>query len=243
VVRTCGLIPKGRAVISSMPLQSTLSKGDTHVEAASGGAIKILSPGGRPSSLKPSKRIAAVTPIREEPNKSLRPQGTSPMKESGQNGEKDNNEDSTSKANMSLNLDSLVKSDSKEVLSDEEDTEANSIANENAILRAQLFKGGMQESASKGHEDGCISTAITASIKGSRKAKPWVPIAKGDGNEAEVPKRGAVFAKGTQFNDKPGKPLKKMPGVGMLTACCKAFSLANVKGMGTNDLVIRSLDD
>ncbi len=28
-----------------------------------------------------------------------------------------------------------------------------------------------------------------------------------------------------------------------LTACCKAFSLANGKGMGTNDWVIRSLDD
>jgi hypothetical protein len=28
-----------------------------------------------------------------------------------------------------------------------------------------------------------------------------------------------------------------------LTASCKAFNLANVKGMGTSDLVIRSLDD
>ncbi len=28
-----------------------------------------------------------------------------------------------------------------------------------------------------------------------------------------------------------------------LTAACKAFSLANGKGMGTNDWVIRSLDD
>jgi hypothetical protein len=31
--------------------------------------------------------------------------------------------------------------------------------------------------------------------------------------------------------------------VGILTACCTAFSLANVKGTGTNDWVIRSLDD
>jgi hypothetical protein len=70
----------------------------------------------------------------------------------------------------------------------------------------------MQETASEGHEGGRNSTAITASTNGSRKAKPWVPIAKGGCNEAEVPKHGAVFAEGTHFNDKPGKPRKKMPG-------------------------------
>jgi hypothetical protein len=37
--------------------------------------------------------------------------------------------------------------------------------------------------------------------------------------------------------------LKNKPDVGMLAAACKAFSLANVKGTGTNDWVIRSLDD
>ncbi len=105
-----------------------------------------------------------------------------------------------------------MKSDSLESSSNEEDTEANSIVNEIATLRVQLFKGGTQESASKGHEDGHDSTAITASTKGSRKAKPWVPIAKGGGNKAEVLKRGGVFVEGTHFNDKPGKPLKKTPG-------------------------------
>jgi hypothetical protein len=134
------------------------------------------------------------------------------MKELGQNGENDTNKDSTSKAKMSLNLDSLAKSDSKESLSNKEDTEADSIANEIATLRAQLFKGDMQESASEGHEDKHDSTAITASTKGSKKAKPWLPIAKGGGNKAEVPKRGAVFAEGNHFSDKPGKPLKKTPG-------------------------------
>jgi hypothetical protein len=84
-----------------MSLQSTRRKGDAQEGAASGGAIKILSPGGRPSSFKPSKRNAAATPTREEPTKSLLP-----MKESGQNRENNNNKDSTSKANVSLNLDS-----------------------------------------------------------------------------------------------------------------------------------------
>jgi hypothetical protein len=62
-----------------------------------------------------------------------------------------------------------VKSDSKELSSDEEDTEADIIANEIATLRVQRFKGGTHETASKGHEDGQDSTAITASTKGSRK--------------------------------------------------------------------------
>jgi hypothetical protein len=196
----------------SMLLQSTRSKGNTQEGAASRGAIKMLSPGGRQSSLKPSKRNATTTATREEPTKSFRPQGTLPMKESGQNEENDNNKDSTSKANMSLNLDSLVKSDPNEASFDEEGTDANSIANKISTLRAQLFKRGMQDTASKGHEDGNGSTAITASTKGNRKAKPWVPIAKGGSAEAEVPKRGAVFAEGTHFNKKLGKPLKKTPG-------------------------------
>ncbi len=213
MVQTRGPIPEGMAINGSMPSQYTCSKGDTQEGAASRGAIKILSHGRRPSSLKPSKRIADATPTRAEPTKSLRPQGTLPMKESGQNGENNNKEDSTSKTNMSLNLDSLVKSDSKESLSDKEDAEADhSIANGITTIRAQLFKGGTQESASKGHEDKRNSTAITASTKGSKKAKPWVPIAKGGGNEAEAPKQGVVFAEGTHFDDKPGNPLKKMPG-------------------------------
>jgi hypothetical protein len=173
-----GLIPEGRAINGSMLLQSTRSKGDTQKEAASRVATKILSPRGRSSSLKPSKLNAVATPTREEPTKSLCPQGTLPMKESGQNGENNDNNESTSKANMNLNLDSLVKSDSKELSSDEEGTKANSITNEIATLRAQLFKGGRYETASKGHEDGHNSTAITASTKGSRKAKPWMPVGK-----------------------------------------------------------------
>ncbi len=39
-----------------------------------------------------------------------------------------------------------------------------------------------------------------------------MPIAKGGHDEAEVPERGAAFAEGTHFKDKPVKPLKKMPG-------------------------------
>jgi hypothetical protein len=192
-----GLITKGRAINGSMPSQSTHSKGNTKEGEASGGAIKILSPGGRPLSLKPSKRNAATTPTREEPTKSLHPQGTLPMEESGQNEENNNYEDSTSRANMSLNLDSLVESDPKELSSNKEGTDADSIANKIPTLRAQLFKGGMQDTASKGHEDGHNSTVITASTKGNRKAKPWVSIAKGGSSKAEVPKRGAVFVEGT----------------------------------------------
>jgi hypothetical protein len=135
----CGLIPKGRAINGSMLLRSTRSKGNTQEGAASRGAVKILSPGGRPSSLKPSKQNAAVTPTREEPTKSLRPQGTLPMKESGQNKENNDNEDSRSKAHISLNLDSLVKSDPKEPSLDEEGTDTNSITNKIATLIAQLF--------------------------------------------------------------------------------------------------------
>ncbi len=66
--------------------------------------------------------------MREEPTKSLRPQGTSPIKESEQNEENNNNKNSTSKANMSLNLDSLVKWDPKELSSNKEGTDTNSIA-------------------------------------------------------------------------------------------------------------------
>ncbi len=94
------------------------------------------------------------------------------MKESGQNKENNNGKDTMSKANMRLNLDSLVKSDPKELSSNKEGTDANSITNKIATLRAQLFKGGMQDTAIKGHEDGCNSTEITASTKGNRKAKP-----------------------------------------------------------------------
>ncbi len=129
-------------------------------------------------SLKPSKQNATTTPAREELTIFLCPQGTLPMKESGQNKESNNNKDSTGKANMSLNLDSLVKSDPKELSSDMEGTYADSIANEIATLRALLFKRGTQDTASEGHEDRRDSTEITASTKGNRKEKPWVPIAK-----------------------------------------------------------------
>jgi hypothetical protein len=70
------------------------------------------------------------------------------MEASGQNKENDNNKDNTSKANMSLNLDSLVKSDPKESSSDKEGMDADSIANKIATLIAQLFMGGTQDTAS-----------------------------------------------------------------------------------------------
>ncbi len=50
------------------------------------------------------------------------------MKESEANKENNNNEEGMSKDNMSLNLDSLVKSDPKELSSNKEGTDANSIA-------------------------------------------------------------------------------------------------------------------
>ncbi len=163
-------------------------------------------------SLRLPEQIATMTPIRKESTKSLCPQGTSPTKESGMNKEKDNKEEGMSKDSMSLNLDSLVKSDPKELSSNKEGRDANSIANKIATLRTQLFKGGTQATACKRHEDGCNSTAEKASKKGSRRAKSWVPIAKGGSPKAKVPTRGAVFAEGTHFNQKLGKPLKKTLG-------------------------------
>ncbi len=87
-------------------------------------------------SLKPSKQNAAMILTREKPTESLCPQGTLLMKESGKNEENDNNKDSTSKANMSLNLDSLVKPDPKELFSNKEGMDANSIANEIALTQS-----------------------------------------------------------------------------------------------------------
>jgi hypothetical protein len=46
----------------------------------------------------------------------------------------------------------------------------------------------MQDTASEGHEDGHDSIANKVSTKSNRKAKPWVPIAKGGSAKAEVPK-------------------------------------------------------
>jgi hypothetical protein len=62
----------------------------------------------------------------------------------------------------------------------------------------------MQDTASKGHEDGRDSAEITVSTIGNRKEKPWVPIAKGGSAEAEVPTQGVVFAEVTHFNKKKG---------------------------------------
>jgi hypothetical protein len=111
-----------------MPTRSTRSKGTAQKDASRGGATKILSPGGRPSCLRPPKWIAATTPTSEESTKSLHLQGTLSMKESEANKENNNNEEGMSKDNMSLNLDSLVKSDPKELSSNKEGTDANSIA-------------------------------------------------------------------------------------------------------------------
>ncbi len=87
-----------------------------------------------------------MTLTREEPTKSLHPQGTLPMKESrDKNEETLDDKDGMSKDNMSLNLDSSVKTDPKELSSDKEGMDADSITNKIATLRAQLFKGGMQE--------------------------------------------------------------------------------------------------
>jgi hypothetical protein len=133
--------------------------------------------------------------MREEPTKSLNPQDTLPIKESGQNGENKNNKGSTSKANMSLNLDSLVKSNSKESSSNEEGTEADSIANEISTLRAQLFKGGTHETASKGHEDGHNSTAISVSTKGSRKQSHGCLFQKEDATRQKYPSMGQYLWK------------------------------------------------
>jgi hypothetical protein len=99
-----------------MPMQSTRIKGNAQEEASRGGVTKILSPGSRQLSLRLPKRIATTIPTREESTKSLHPQGTLPMKESGTKEENDNNKEGMSKDNMSSNLDSLVESDQRSCL-------------------------------------------------------------------------------------------------------------------------------
>ncbi len=77
-------------------------------------------------------------------------------------------------------------------------------------MRARLFKGGTQDSAKL--EEELESTAKSGNKKKTKQTS-WVHVAKAGATPAAVKaKQGAVFAEGTQFNDKPIKPAKKTPG-------------------------------
>jgi hypothetical protein len=56
-----------------------------------------------------------------------------------------------------------------------------------------------------------------------------VPIAKGGSAKAEVLKQGAVFAEGTHFNKKPGKPLTKTPGKANSSTLLKSVIQTKIK--------------
>jgi hypothetical protein len=108
---------------------------------------------------------------------------------------------------MSLRLDGSVKSDPKELSSDEE---GDSIKKSIKAVRARLFKGGTQDSAELEEE---LESTAKSGKKKKTKQTSWVHVAKaGTTLAAAKAKQGAVFAEGTQFNDKPSKPAKKTPG-------------------------------
>jgi hypothetical protein len=163
-------------------------------------------------SLRPSKQKATTTPAREEPTKSLHPQGTLPMKESGKNEENNNNEDGTSKANISLNLDSLVKSDPKESSSNKEGTDANSIANNIATLRAQLFKGDTQDTASEGHEDGCDSMEKKRAQKVKGSQSHGCLLQKEEVPKPKYPSKGRYLQKEPISSKKQGNHSRRLQG-------------------------------
>jgi hypothetical protein len=110
---------------------------------------------------------------------------------------------------MSLPLGGSVKSDPKESSSDKDGADNNSIKTSIAALRARLFQGGLQDSTELEEEP--KSTAKSGNKKKTKQTS-WVHVAKAGATPAAVEtKRGAVFAEGTQFNDKPSKPAKKTP--------------------------------
>ncbi len=126
------------------------------------------------------------------------------MKESKK---EDNIEDNSLKDTMSLHLDSLVKSEPKELSSNKD---GDSMKKSIKAVRARLFKGGMQDSAEL--EEEFESTAKSGKKKKTKKTS-WVHVAKAGATPATAEaKRSAVFAEGIQFNDKPSKPAKKTPG-------------------------------
>ena len=169
------------------------------------GGKKILAPGGKlSSSLRNPKRASAGTPPRDETNKSTRPAGTSPMKES-------NEEDLESlKDLMSLGI-GTAKSDpsSGESFAENSGGGNDSIKTAIAAVRANLFKGLTQDSADDGEAN---PTVKSAKKKGKNTA--WVHAAKAPATPpAEATKQRANFAEGTQFNEKQSKPpAKKTPG-------------------------------
>jgi hypothetical protein len=60
-----------------------------------------------------------------------------------------------------------------------------------------------------------VKLLTTKSGKKKGKRAPWVHVAKAAATPlAEVTKRSAIFAEGTQFNKKQHKPAKKTPGKG-----------------------------
>jgi hypothetical protein len=162
-------------------------------------AKKILAPGDRKSSLK--KRTTAATPPREDTTKMIRPTGTFPLKEFKEDDLK------SLKETMSLGL-STAKSDPSESSAKEDCGDNNSIKASIAAVRANLFKGLTQDSAEPEEE----INPTTKSEKKKGKRTSWVHVAKAGATlSVEVTKRGAVFAEGTQFNEKQYKPMKKTP--------------------------------
>jgi hypothetical protein len=194
--------PKGQGHYGTMPTRSTRN------QAQEGGSAdkeqKILAPGGQKSSLKKSKLSAAATPPREDPLKAMRLTDTSPMKESRK---EDNIEDDSLKDTMSLHLDGLVKLDPKKLSSNKD---GDSIKKLIKAVRVRLFKGGTQDSAEPEVE---LESTAKSGKKKKTKQTSWVHVAKAGATPAAAKaKQGAVFAEGTQFNNKPSKPAKKTPG-------------------------------
>jgi hypothetical protein len=165
---------------------------------------KILAPGGRKSSLRNTKRMAAETPPREDTTKAVRPTGTSPRKKP-----EEDNLDSL-KDTMSLDL-ATAKSDPSSGESSAEESKGgnDSIKAHIAAVQANLFKGLTQDSAEQPEEDPGL-TVKSGKKKG--KGASWVHVAKVLATpSAQAAKRGANFAEGTQFNEKQHKPVKKTP--------------------------------
>jgi hypothetical protein len=195
-----GVGPASGTMPSKVDCQQAKEK-ETEEEAVQ----KILAPGGRKSSLRNTKRTAAATPPREDINKGIRPTGTSSIKDL----KDDDLEVDSLKETMSLGLGSTTKSDPSEISSNKEGVDNNSIKASIAAVQANLFKGHMQNSAESEEEPDPTAKS------GKKKAisTSWVHAAKaGATPSAEETKQGAVFAAGTQFNEKQNKPAKKTPG-------------------------------
>ncbi len=87
-----------------------------------------------------------------------------------------------------------MKSHLKESSSNEQGTDADSIANKIATLRAQMFKGGTQGTASEGHEDGCNLTANKSEHKGYQEDKAMGAYCKMGKHQSQSPQsRSGIY--------------------------------------------------